>query len=214
MRIQGLQYITHEIEDFSHEDQALEALEGGCEWIQLRFKTTPEADRKEIAEEVFELCGMFDAKLIINDDVNLAKEIGADGVHLGKEDMSIEEARAILGEEAIIGGTANNIEDIIELNHLGVQYIGLGPYAQTSTKKKLEKILGLKGYSHCLEMMKGLNISLPIIAVGGIGLQDVKDLFDTGIDGAAVSSSLHKSRSNMRNSTMVLAREINKYCHE
>ncbi len=212
MRISSLQYISHELPDFAHEDQALKALEGGCEWIQLRFKTTPAAQRKEIAQDVKELCEIFDARLIINDDVLLAKEIGAHGVHLGKEDMAIAEARAILGEEAIIGGTANSIEDIVDLNHLGVQYIGLGPFRHTETKKKLGKILGLETYTHALQMMKGMHINVPVVAIGGIQIADVADLFSTGIDGIAVSSLLHQSK-DLTATTKKLINEINRHCH-
>jgi thiamine-phosphate pyrophosphorylase len=131
--------------------------------------------------------------LIINDNVTIAKEIGADGVHLGKNDMHPTEAREILGGEAIIGGTANTIEDVVQLSGSGVNYIGLGPYRFTTTKDKLSPILGLEGYMKIMREVQMMSIDIPIIAIGGIVPGDVAALMETGIYGVAVSSAINQS---------------------
>ena len=92
------------------------------------------------------ICRKYNATLILNDHVHLVKEIGANGVHLGKSDMSPVKARELLGSNYIIGGTANNMEDIRQLHKSGVDYIGLGPFRFTRTKKNLAPILGIEGY--------------------------------------------------------------------
>ena len=142
----------------------------------------------QIAKEVKSVCDKYQTILIINDNAEIAKEIDADGVHLGKNDMSVAEARAILGKDKIIGGTANTVEDIEYLQSAGVDYIGLGPYKFTETKKNLNSIVGLQGYS---AMLQFYNSTIPVIAIGGIQLEDVQPLMNTGVYGIAVSSVIN-----------------------
>jgi thiamine-phosphate pyrophosphorylase len=125
--------------------------------------------------------------------VKLAKEINADGVHLGLTDTKIDEARAFLGTSKIIGGTANTFEDI--QNHVknGCDYIGLGPFRFTATKEKLSPILGLSGYFDILQKLKKAKIEIPVYAIGGITLRDVSPLMETGIHGIAVSGIITES---------------------
>ena len=108
-----LQFITHYNERYSYEDSAKIALDGGCRWIQLRIKDAEEEFLEQMALRVQSLCREYGATFIINDNVLLAKKIGADGVHLGKNDMPVAHARQILGEKFIIGGTVNSFEDIL-----------------------------------------------------------------------------------------------------
>src|ERR1700758_3328524 len=112
--ISKLQYITQDVEGKSHQQLAEEACTVGADWVQLRVKSKSAIEWKKIAMEAVTICNKHKAKLIINDNVSLAKEIGAHGVHLGKEDMNPVEARKILGNNFIIGGTANTFEDIKE----------------------------------------------------------------------------------------------------
>ena len=109
-----LQYISHQTEQHSYLDGIRMALEGGCRWVQLRMKgvSYPNEDRMALALEAKRLCREHDAVFIIDDDVALVKQIHADGVHLGKNDMPISEARSILGQDFIIGGTANTFADV------------------------------------------------------------------------------------------------------
>ena len=108
-----VQFITNSSERYTHEQSAALALQGGCKWVQLRMKDSPAEEKKKVAINVLKLCKEHDAVLIIDDDVELAKEINADGVHLGKKDMPVSEARQILGQGMIIGATANTFEDIV-----------------------------------------------------------------------------------------------------
>ena len=190
-----LQYISAGI-DFKQILKGIEeVLEGGCKWIQLRIKKEltdiSEKNITEIALKVKELCKNYDAIFIINDYVELVNEIDADGVHLGKLDMNIVDARSIL-KDKIIGGTANNFEDILRLNKI-IDYIGLGPYKWTATKKNLSPIIGIDGYKTIFSKLKKENIIIPIAAIGGIELIDIKNIIDVGADGIAVSGSIYNA---------------------
>lgn len=170
------------------------ALDAGCDWVQLRFKNQTPKNIFALAEAVKLLCEEYLASFIINDDALLAKQITADGVHLGLSDMSIPEARAILGDAKIIGATANTFEDIVFQSKNGCDYIGLGPFQFTETKEKLSPILGIEGYASVLNKMKLENISAPVYAIGGITLDNIESLVKTGIHGIAVSGMITKSQ--------------------
>lgn len=175
-----------------------EALDNGCDWIQLRFKNQIDRDCYKLAEAVKFLSEEYLANLIINDNVSLAQEVAADGVHLGLSDMRIKDARIILGKTKIIGGTANTFEDV--QNHIqnGCDYIGLGPFRFTTTKEKLSPILGLDGYRSIISKMKQYNLDTPIYAIGGITLNDIESLMETGIHGIAVSGLVTESTSKTK----------------
>ncbi|MDL2141524.1 thiamine phosphate synthase [Flavobacterium tructae] len=170
-----------------------EALDAGCDWVQLRFKNQTEKDIFTLAEAVKFLCEEYLANFIVNDNLYLAQQIAADGVHLGLSDMKIDEARAILGNTKIIGATANTYEDIE--NHIknGCDYIGLGPFRFTTTKEKLSPILGLSGYFKIIQELKRNKLEIPVYAIGGITLNDVAPLMETGIHGIAISGMLTES---------------------
>ena len=190
-----VQFITHYTERYSHLDSVRIALEGGCQWIQLRMKEGSPEDILPIAKEAMNLCRKYDATFIIDDYVELAKQIEADGVHLGKNDIPITEARKTLGKDFIIGGTANTFEDIQMLYKAGADYIGCGPFRFTTTKKNLSPILGLEGYQQIISQMKENNISLPLIAIGGITKKDIPSLMQTGINGIALSGSILRAEN-------------------
>lgn len=188
--ISRLHYLTQDVHNISHQELAEIACKNGIRWIQLRVKNQSYDGWLQIAKDVKSICDQFQTTLIINDNVEICKAINADGVHLGKNDLSIIEARKNLGNNKIIGGTANTIKDILQLEKDGVNYIGLGPYKFTKTKSNLSAVLGLDGYSTILQHY---NSSIPIIAIGGIQLEDVKPLINTGIYGIAVSSAINLS---------------------
>ena len=186
-----LQFITHYTQKYSYTDSARIALEGGCKWVQLRMKDADDLLLEETALVVQKMCREYGATFIIDDNVALAKKIGADGVHLGKNDMPVAQARKILGENFIIGATVNSFEDVLpHLQESSPDYFGCGPYRFTSTKQKLAPILGLAGYQSIVGKMRESNISIPIVAIGGICKEDVSLLMDTGIDGIALSGSV------------------------
>lgn len=185
-----LQYISHFTPQISYAEGIRMALEGGCRWIQLRMKDAPAEEIIACAEEVLPLCRRHGAKFLLDDHVELVRQLGADGVHLGKNDMPVDEARIILGPDIIIGGTANTIEDIIRLHKQGADYIGCGPFRFTTTKKNLSPILGLDGYKSIVLKMKELGIDLPIVAIGGITVEDIPAVMGTGVSGIALSGAI------------------------
>lgn len=185
-----LQYISHFTPQISYAEGIRMALEGGCRWIQLRMKDAPAEEIIACAEEVIPLCRRHGAKFLLDDHVELVRQLGADGVHLGKNDMPVDEARKILGPDIIIGGTANTIEDIIRLHKQGADYIGCGPFRFTTTKKNLSPILGLDGYKSIALKMKELGIDLPIVAIGGITVEDIPAVMETGVSGIALSGAI------------------------
>lgn len=185
-----LQFISHYNERYSYADSIRLALEGGCRWVQLRMKEATDEEVRSVALEVQRMCAEAGATFIIDDRVALAEELHADGVHLGKNDMSISEARALLGPEYIIGGTANTFADVKAHAEAGADYIGCGPFRFTTTKKGLAPVLGLQGYRDIVRQMAEANIRLPIVAIGGITAADIPDIMQTGVTGVALSGGV------------------------
>lgn len=186
-----VQFITHYNNKYSYIDSVRIALDGGCRWVQLRMKDADESQLEEAAIIVQSLCREYGATFIINDNVALVKRIGADGVHLGKNDMPIAEARKILGDDFIIGGTVNSFEDVLShLKGATPDYFGCGPYRFTSTKKNLAPVLGREGYRDIILKMYNHNIDIPLVAIGGICKEDVPQILACGVDGIALSGSI------------------------
>lgn len=185
-----IQFITHSNNRYGYVDGARLALEGGCRWVQLRMKEATEAEFMPAAAEIGRLCKEHGATFVLDDHVEWVEKTGADGVHLGKNDMPIDEARKILGNDKIIGGTANTFEDVERLYRQGANYIGCGPFRFTTTKKNLSPVLGLEGYQHIVDKMKSHGINLPIVAIGGILESDIKSILATGVSGIAVSGGI------------------------
>lgn len=185
-----IQFISHSNERYSYIDGIRLALEGGCKWVQLRMKDAPDEQVAQLGVQARGLCDRYGAKLILDDRVELVVQTGADGVHLGKNDMPIAQAREILGPGKIIGGTANTFEDIVAHWKSGADYIGCGPFRFTTTKKNLSPILGLEGYRDIISRMKDAGITLPLVAIGGITAEDIPAILETGVDGIAVSGTV------------------------
>lgn len=185
-----LQFITHFTDKYSYYDSAMMALEGGCQWIQLRMKDACEDEIERVARLILPECRRMGAVFVIDDHVELALRVGADGVHLGKNDMPVDEARRLAGDGFIIGGTANTFEDVQRLAAQGADYIGCGPFRFTMTKKNLAPMLGLEGYKRILSQMKECGIGLPLVAIGGITSDDIPQLMAAGVSGIALSGSV------------------------
>lgn len=173
-----------------HLQQVEAACKAGIKWIQLRMKQASDEEVRATALAAKKITDANGCVLIINDRVEIAQEVKAGGVHLGKQDMAVSEARRLLGEDMIIGGTANTIEDIREHCAQGADYIGLGPYRYTTTKKNLSPILGLEGYRQIMRVLKQEQLSIPVIAIGGIEMKDAAALFGAGLHGIAFSGML------------------------
>ena len=188
--MRSIQFITHQNDCIGYAEGAKMALEGGCKWIQLRMKDATDDEVRSVAAEIQPLCKQNEAIFLLDDRVELVRELHADGVHLGKNDMPVDEARRVLGEEFIIGGTANTFEDIERLASQGADYIGCGPFRFTTTKKNLAPVLGLEGYRDIIENMRRAGIDIPVVAIGGITASDIDDILATGVKGIAVSGSV------------------------
>ena len=190
-----LQFITHFTERYTYLDSAMMALEGGCRWIQLRMKDAGEAEIERVALQILPECRRRGAVFVIDDHVELALRVGADGVHLGKNDMPVDEARRLAGGNFIIGGTANTFEDVQRLAAQGADYIGCGPFRFTTTKKNLAPMLGIEGYKDILSRMKEHGITLPLVAIGGITRDDIPRLMAVGVSGIAISGSVLRAEN-------------------
>ena len=188
--IDRLQYISQATREGNHLDAIEEVLDSGGKWIQLRIKNQTEEQVLKTAIEARFLCERYGAKLIVNDYPLVAKKAGCSGVHLGLQDLSIAEARKIVGPEMIIGGTANTFEHILQRHQEGADYIGLGPYRFTNTKQNLSPIIGLPGYKILMKGVHEAGLQIPIVAIGGIEITDVNALLNAGVYGVAVSGAL------------------------
>ena len=190
-----LQFISHYTERYSYLDSIRLALEGGCRWIQLRMKDATDDEVRPIAMAAQQMCREAGATFIIDDRVELVRELHADGVHLGKNDMPIIEARNILGPDFIIGGTANTFDDVKLHYESSADYIGCGPFRFTTTKQKLAPVLGLDGYRSIVSQMRAANINIPIVAIGGITEDDIPAILATGITGIALSGTVLRAEN-------------------
>jgi thiamine-phosphate pyrophosphorylase len=188
MQISRFQFITNTYIAIPQHVQVQKAYEAGIDWVQVRMKDMPAETMAKEIDLCMQIANAHQVQLILNDYVSLAKDYDLDGVHLGQKDTTIAEARNTLGEDKIIGGTANTLAEVQALlDEAKVDYIGVGPLRFTNTKKVLSPILGLEGYASLLkEIINPQNI--PIIAVGGIEVKDIEPLFDVGVYGIAFSN--------------------------
>lgn len=185
-------YISQGKNANEHLENISKVLKNGIRLIQLRMKDCSLDEYIVTAKRAREMTSEYNGILIINDNVEVAIVSHADGLHLGLNDLSVSEARKILGEKKIIGGTANTLEDVIQRIEEGADYIGLGPYHFTTTKKNLSPVLGIDGYKIILDQPNIVGVK-PIYAIGGIQVEDIKALLDAGVHGIAASGMMtHK----------------------
>lgn len=188
MEIEKLQYISDgdllSIEKY---------LKGGGRWVQLRMKGCAESEIIKKGIEVRELCAKYGAKYILNDSAALAHITGADGVHLGKSDGSTDSARELLGSCKIIGRTAHTISDIQNIITSKVDYIGLGALRLTETKSNIAGVLGYEGYRNIIKVLP--KDAPPIVAIGGVVVEDIPVLMDIGLHGIAVSGLISNAEN-------------------
>tara|TARA_B100000809_G_scaffold265794_1_gene325767 strand:- start:7161 stop:7802 length:642 start_codon:yes stop_codon:yes gene_type:complete len=187
--IPKLHYISQGASIKEHLENIQQACQAGAELVQLRIKNYSEKKILKAAIEARKITEHFQTRLLINDHYKIAKEVKADGVHLGKSDSCPTEARKHLYSWQIIGGTANTLEDCKTLIDKKVDYIGLGPFQFTETKENLSPVLGTDGYLTILEELK---TETPIIAIGGIQVDNILDIMMTRVHGIAMSSAITK----------------------
>jgi len=210
--VNKLQYISQGETVWEQITNIHQTLDAGCKWIQLRFKNANKNDFEKAAAEVKTICDRYKARLIINDQVDIVHKVDACGVHLGLQDMPIEQARHILGKNKIIGGTANTLEDALKRANEKCDYIGLGPYRFTPTKKKLSPILGVEGINKIMQELTSQSIQIPVYAIGGITLNDLDKIMETRVAGIALSGEIttHPNKKELlENFNQILNGQIN-----
>ena len=187
-----LMLITNQTESLTAYRQAELFIQGGGRWVQLRCKENLDL---ETARQLVGLCHAHEALLCVDDNVEIALESGADAVHLGKNDLPVREAwRWVKMQrdpaEFIIGATANTFDDLRNAVAQGADYIGLGPFRFTATKKNLSPMLGLDGYRQILTECRQAGITVPVFAIGGIEPDDIPAILETGVHGIAISGAI------------------------
>lgn len=170
---------------YTHFEIAKIAVKNGAELLQLRDKTMSTAELAETAKKIAQLCKKNGVIFIVNDRIDIALVSGADGVHLGKEDIPKKEARKLLGKNKIIGGTAHTLKEALECRAEGADYIGYGHIYPTYTKHKPEKP---KGISNLIKIVN--NIRIPVYAIGGIDAGNIENVVSTGVHGAAFAGAV------------------------
>jgi thiamine-phosphate pyrophosphorylase len=201
MIIPKLHYISQGNSPKEHLEHIQKACTSGAELVQLRLKNVSEKKLLELAKEAREITSHFQTRLIINDHYKIAKEVKADGVHLGKKDSCPTIARTHLYTWQIIGGTANTLQDCETLIGKEVDYIYLGPFRSTTSKGNLSPVLGLSGYTAIIEALK---TETPIIGFGDITTKDVTAILETGISGIAVSGEITHNFDAIRTFSQLL----------
>lgn len=207
MALSRLYFITMDGAGPGPVEQIGSAVRAGIRLVQLRMKEASDAEFLKIAWEAKDVCDAYGCLLIINDRVEIAVAVDAHGVHVGREDIPVSEARRLLGEGKIVGGTANTVGDIREHVQGGADYIGLGPYRFTATKKKLSPVLGLDGYRRIMREMEATGMAIPVMAIGGIGVGDVRGLVGVGVYGVAFSGALVRAEDSPA-AVAVMEREL------
>lgn len=182
-------------------EEVEEAIIGGATFIQLREKNLNSDDFLSEAIEIRKICNKYKVPFVIDDNVEIAIKSGADGVHLGQNDMNISQARALLGKDKIIGATARTSKQAVRAEQEGADYIGSGAVFATSTKSDTVPL----SYENLCKICR--SVSIPVVAIGGINTGNVKYLTGSGISGIAVVSGIFKS-DNVRESAGTLKEMI------
>ncbi len=182
----------------SHAEQVARLCEGGARLVQLREKVLPP---RELYAEVFEalkVAGTFGAKLIVNDRVDVALGAGADGVHLGQDDMPPETARALVGAGRVVGFSTHGVEQASEAARLPVDYIAIGPVFSTKSKENPDPVVGLEGVRR---VRAAVGDSVRLVAIGGITAERAREVLEAGADSVAVISALVSEPSEIARRT-------------
>jgi thiamine-phosphate pyrophosphorylase len=187
--ISKFHYLTQDLPNRSHIEQVNIACQAGANWIQYRCLT--KTDDELIAEinEIAATCDDWGATLILTNHYHLLPQVDAQGVHIEDFDADLKVIRKVIGDDKTLGASATNIERLTAVQNTGVvDYCGYGPFAHTDTKPNNKPLLGFEGYR---VLQKHPEIEIPVIAVGGIRLNDAAHLIETGVYGIAVSAAVN-----------------------
>jgi thiamine-phosphate pyrophosphorylase len=188
----------------SHAEQVQELASGGATFIQLREKQKSANEFYAEARAAVRVAHQLGIKLIINDRVDIAMAVGADGVHLGQDDMPVVVARGLLGPESIIGLSTHNASQALAAIKLPIDYLAIGPVFATNSKADTADVLGLSG----LAEVRGIVQNLPLVAIGGINDSNASAVVETGADSIAVISCLLNDPSQIKETTQKLLNHL------
>lgn len=176
-----------------------ESLEGGATFMQIREKNLPYDEFLTLAKEVKKVTDEFRVPYVVNDEVEIAKAIDADGVHIGQSDKALVDARKILGPDKIIGVSAQTVEQAVEAQKNGADYLGVGSIFTTSTKLDADDV--------SLETLRAIcdAVSIPVVAIGGIKEDNILDLKGTHVDGVAIVSGIFGAENIKEATSKLLA---------
>ncbi|WP_082454928.1 thiamine phosphate synthase [Pedobacter sp. Leaf41] len=191
--IEKLQYITHDIPDLSHIEQVQLACEAGAKWIQYRCFSKNEEELLNDINSVTEICDDWGTTLIVTNHIHLNGKADLQGFHIEDSKADFLALRKLVGDDITLGGSVNNVEDVIRLAEQGVDYVFLGPSSAVQTNINSSPFLGIDGYLNSINLLKDSNISIPVLAAGGIKIYDVEPLMQTGIFGIAVSEAIYSA---------------------
>jgi thiamine-phosphate pyrophosphorylase len=191
--IEKLQFISHDLDTLSHIQQAQIACEAGAKWFQYRCLTKNDEDLLSDIQIIAEICDDWGATLIVTDHVHLNGKADIQGFHIEDMDADFRALREKLGEATTIGGSSNTLGGLIRLANEGVDYAGFGPFSITTTKPNNATLLGIEGYRQAMLALKEQNIDLPVLAVGGVTLEDIDQLMETGVFGIAASAAINQA---------------------
>lgn len=180
----------------------LEAVEGGVSLVQLRAKKLRTREFLEMSLKISEILKEKNIPFIINDRVDIALSCEADGIHLGQQDLSLLYARKIMGKNRLIGVSINTVNEAIEAEQGGADYLGVGPVFFTPTKEDLRPFLGIEGLREIRKIVR-----IPILAIGGINAENARKIIETGVDGVAVVSAILSSE-NIKKAARELAQAV------
>ncbi|TDO21392.1 thiamine phosphate synthase [Pedobacter duraquae] len=191
--IEKFQFITHDIPTLTHVEQAQTACSAGAKWLQYRCLTKDDAALLEDINQIAEICDDWGATLIVTDHVHLNGKADIQGFHMEDMDADFIKLRGELGEAITIGGSSNTLEGLLRLAAEGVDYAGFGPFSVTTTKPNQAALLGVSGYADAMQVLRDKEINLPVLAVGGVQLEDIEDLMATGVFGIAASAAINQA---------------------
>lgn len=191
--IEKLHYITHDIPNFSHAEQVLNACGAGAKWIQYRCLSKADPELLQDINAITEICDDWGTTLIVTNHIHLNGKADIQGFHIEDMNADFVALRKKVGVDVTLGGSANTVENLIRLYNEGADYAGYGPFSISQTKPNNYPLIDLNTYRNTVEELENLGINLPILAVGGIKLYDVETLMQCGIYGIAVSEAIYKA---------------------
>ena len=191
--IERLHFITHDIHQLTHIEQAQIACQAGAKWIQYRCLTKNDDELLEDINVIAEICDDWGATLIVTDHIHLNGKADIQGFHIEDMDADFTKLREQLGEAVTIGGSSNTVEGLIRLAKEGADYAGFGPFRDTTTKPNNAPHIGIEGYKKAMATLNQSGIILPVLAVGGVTADDIEALMETGVFGIAASAAINQA---------------------